>query len=51
MRIEVKNIREALEALKTLMVNLIAVNKIENSLWDIGIAFFDKSFCRVAYYD
>jgi len=26
-------------------------NRIENSLWEKGVAFFDRSFCRVAYYD
>jgi hypothetical protein len=48
---EVKNIREALEVLKALRVDWITVNKIENSLWDTGVAFFDRSYCRIAYYD
>ena len=48
---EVKNIREALEVLKALRVDWITVNKIENSLWDTGVAFFDRSYFRIAYYD
>ena len=48
---EVKNIREALGVLKALRVDWITVNKIENSLWDTGVAFFDRSFSRIAYYD
>ena len=48
---EVKNINEALEVLKALKVNWITVNKIENSLWETGVAFFDRSYCRIAYYD
>ncbi len=48
---EVKNIREALEVLKALRVDWITVNKIENSLWDTGVAFFDRSYSRIAYYD
>jgi len=51
MRIKVKSIEEALEVLKSLCVEWITLNKIENSLWDTGIAFFDSSFCRIAYYD
>jgi len=48
---EVKCIEEALEVLKILKVAWVTVNKIENSLWDRGVAFFDKSYCRIAYYD
>ena len=48
---EVKSIEEALEILKTLCVAWVTVNKIENSLWDTGVAFFDTSYRRVAYYD
>ena len=51
MRIKVKSIEEALEVLKSLCVEWITTNKIENSLWDTGVAFFDRSYCRVAYYD
>jgi len=48
---EVKSIEEALEVLRTLRIVWVTINKIENSLWDTGVAFFDKSYCRVAYYD
>ena len=48
---EVKSIEEALELLKALCVVWLTVNKIENSLWDKGVAFFDRSYCRIAYYD
>ena len=48
---EVNNIEEALEVLKAQSIDWLTVNKIENSLWDTGVAFFDRSYCRVAYYD
>jgi len=48
---EVKSIEEALEVLKALNVAWVTVNKIKNSLWYTGVAFFDRSYCRVAYYD
>ena len=48
---EVNNIEEALEVLKAQNVAWLTVNKIENSLWDTGVAFFDRTYCRVAYYD
>jgi len=51
MDIEAKSIEDALEILKVLCVDWITVNKIENNLWDKGIAFFDRTYCRVAYYD
>ncbi len=51
MRRKVKDIEEALEVLETLCVVWISTNKIENSLWVKGTAFFDSSYCRVAYYD
>jgi hypothetical protein len=51
MRRKVKDIAEALEVLETLCVDWISTNKIENSLWEKGVAFFDRSYCRVAYYD
>ncbi len=50
-RKEVKNIEEALEVLKTYRVAWGTVNKIENSLWEAGVAFFDKKYRRIAYYD
>ncbi|MBW2183522.1 MAG: hypothetical protein JRF49_06620 [Deltaproteobacteria bacterium] len=48
---EVKSIEEALEVLKALNVVWVTVNKIKNSLWDTGVAFFDRSYSRIAYYD
>ena len=48
---EVKNIEEVLELLTRLNVAWVTVNRIQNSLWDRGVAFFGKSHCRVAYYD
>ncbi len=51
MRIKVKSIEEALEVLKSLCVEWITLNTIENSLWDTGVAFFDRRSCRIAYYD
>ena len=48
---EVKDIEEALGVLKALNVAWATVNKIENSLWDKGVAFFDRCYCRIAYYD
>ncbi len=51
MSITVKSIEEALEVLNTRCLNWVTVNKIENSLWETGVAFFDRRYCRVAYYD
>ena len=51
MKREVKDIHEALEVLNTRCLNWVTVNKIENSLWETGVAFFDRRYCRVAYYD
>ena len=51
MSIEVKNIGEALGVLKAHCVAWTKVNRIENSLWDSGVAFFNRSHLRVAYYD
>ena len=48
---EVKNIEEALEVLKALSITWATTNKIRNSLWETGVAFFDKRHCRIAYYD
>ncbi len=51
MRRDVKGIGEALEVLEQLCVAWMTTNKTENSLWVKGTAFFDRSYCRVAYYD
>ena len=48
---EVKSFEEALEVLTAQRVAWVTVNKIENSLWDTGVAFFGSNHCRVAYYD
>ena len=48
---DVKNIEEVLEVLETQCVDWITVNKIENSLCEQGVAFFDRGYRRVAYYD
>lgn len=51
MSIEAKSIEDALELLKEHCVDWVTVNRIENSLWDTGMAFFDRTYCRIAYYD
>jgi len=51
MKRSVKDIQEALEVLNLLCLNWVTVNKIENNLWETGVAFFDRRYCRVAYYD
>jgi len=51
MRRAVKSMGEALAVLEKNSIQWITTNKIENSLWVKGTAFFDKSYCRVAYYD
>jgi len=51
MRRNVKSIGEALKVLEKHSIQWITTNKIENSLWVKGTAFFDRSYCRVAYYD
>ena len=48
---EVKSIEEALEVLKAMSIVWVTTNQIRNSLWETGVAFFDKSHCRIAYYD
>ena len=48
---EIKSIEEALKALKGLGVDWVKINRIENSLWDTGVAFFNRNHFRVAYYD
>ena len=51
MRKEVRNYEEVLEILETRCVEWKTTNKIHNSLWVKGIAFFDRTYCRVAFYD
>ena len=51
MSIEAESIEDAFEFLKALRVDWVTVNKIENSLWDTGVAFFDRTYFRVAYYN
>jgi hypothetical protein len=51
MRREAKSIGEAIKVLEELCIDWISTNKIENSLWERGTAFFDRSYLRVAYYD
>ena len=51
MKIEVRCITEVVGILESLSIEWMTTNKIENSLWVRGTAFFDKSYCRVAYYD
>lgn len=48
---EVKSLKEALEILKALSVTWVTTNRIRNSLWVTGVAFFDSSHRRIAYYD
>lgn len=48
---EVKGIEEALEVLAKMNVAWATVNKIQNSMWETGVAFFGSNHCRVAYYD
>jgi len=48
---DVKDLEEALEVLKALSIFWVTINRLKNSLWDTGIAFFDKNHLRVAYYD
>ena len=48
---EVKGIEAALEVLARMNVAWVTVNKIQNSMWDTGVAFFGSNHCRVAYYD
>ena len=48
---EVKGIEEALEMLAKMNVAWATVNKIQNNMWDTGVAFFGSKHLRVAYYD
>ena len=51
MRKEIKTYEEALEVLKGLKIDWVTTNKIRNSLWVNGVAFFAKNHRRIAYYD
>ena len=51
MSTEAKSFEEALTVLNALSIGWVTTNKIRNSLWDTGVAFFDKSHRRIAYYD
>ena len=51
MRREAKDFVEVIEFLDNLCVEWETTNKIQNSLWVNGIAFFDKTYCRVAFYN
>ena len=48
---EVNGIEEALGVLAGMNVAWATVNRIENSMWDTGVAFFGSNHQRVAYYD
>ena len=48
---EVKGIEQALEFLKKQKIAWRTVNRIQNSLWETGVAFFGRDHHRVAYYD
>ena len=48
---EVKEIEEALEVLTKWNVGWATVNKIQNGMWDTGVAFFSSNHTRVAFYD
>ena len=48
---KVRNIEEALAVLTGLNIGWVTVNRIQNSLWDTGVAFFGSNHGRVAYYD
>ena len=50
-RREVKDFEEVVEFLENICVEWKTTNKIHNSLWVKGVAFFDKNYCRVAFYD
>ena len=48
---EVKGIEEALEVLLKMNIAWATVNRIQNSMWDTGVAFFGSNHHRVAYYN
>ena len=47
----VRGIEDALEILGEMKIAWVTVNRIQNSMWDTGVAFFGSNHCRVAYYD
>ena len=51
MRRQVKDFAEVVEFLDNLSVKWETTNKIHNSMWEKGIAFFDSNYRRVAFYD
>ena len=48
---EVKGIEDVLAVLAKMNIAWATVNRIQNSMWDTGVAFFGSNHCRVAYYD
>ena len=48
---EVKGIEDALGILAKMNVAWTTVNRIQNSMWETGVAFFGRNHHRVAYYD
>ena len=48
---KVNGIEEALVLLYAFNVSWKTVNRIQNSLWETGVAFFGRDHQRVAYYD
>ena len=48
---EVNGIEEAIEVLAKMNVAWATVNRIQNNMWETGVAFFGSNHCRVAYYD
>jgi len=48
---EIKGIEEALEVLTKFNVAWTSVNRIQNSMWWTGVAFFSKNHSRIAYFD
>ncbi len=47
----VKDIKEVLEFLKAQGICWVTMSRIENNLWDKGVAFYDSNYQRVAYYN
>ena len=48
---EVKGIEDAIQILARMNVAWVTVNRIQNSMWGTGVAFFGSNHRRVAYYD
>ena len=48
---EVNSLEEALDILKSLGIAWTTTNKIQNSMWETGVAFFGRNHHRVAYFD